>query len=228
MPGIHSTRLAASKAHRRFVADTRKAVRKMGWKIPDDTSVCASIIGAQPLQFRVPPAFEGAFGYRGDLRFLEFGYSVRSRQFGYSDGADDIPSDETLWFWFLRHPVISTHVPERRYPTLYGTFSAAAERPAIEQIMRGGRTFETPHCLLLDRRDRKAYICHRDQTMILFALIEPEGADHHTVFVDGLLMSPGTEDYKVPPPIELAHQLRSFLDAQLQLAHGGDQVDLRQ
>src|SRR5271165_3578689 len=228
MPGIHSTRLAASKAHRRFVADTRKAVRKMGWKIPDDTSVCASIIGAQPLQFRVPPAFEGAFGYRGDLRFLEFGYSVRSRQFGYSDGADDIPSDETLWFWFLRHPVISTHVPERRYPTLYGTFSAVAERPAIEQIMRGGRTFEAPHCLLLDRRDRKAYICQRDQTMILFALIEPEGADHHTVFVDGLLMSPGTEDYKVPPPIELAHQLRSFLDAQLQLAHGGDQVDLRQ
>ena len=175
MPGIHSTRLAASKAHRRFVADTRKAVQKMGWEIPDPISVSASIIGAQPLQFPVPPTFERAFGYRGDLRFVEFGYSVRSRQFGYSDGADDIPSDESLWFWFLRHPVISTHVPESRYPTLYGTFSAAAERPAIEQIMRGGGTFEAPHCLLLDRRDRKAYISRRDQTMILFALMEPEG-----------------------------------------------------
>jgi hypothetical protein len=228
MPGIHSTRLAASKAHRRFVADTRKAVQKMGWEIPDPIKVSASIIGAQPLQFRVPPAFEGAFRYRGDLRFLEFGYSVRSRRFGHSDGADDIPSDESLWFWFLRHPVISTHVPESRYPTLYGAFSAAGERPAIEQIMRRSKTFKAPHCLLLDRRDRKVYICQRDQTMILFALMEPEGADHHTVFVDGLLMSPGTEDYKVPPPIELAHQLRSFLDAQLELAHGGDQVDLRQ
>jgi hypothetical protein len=69
----------------------------------------------------------------------------------------------------------------------------------------------------LDRRDRKIYICERDQTMILFALVEPEGADHHTVFVDGLLMSPGTEDYKAAPPAEFVHELRSFLDAQLEL-----------
>jgi hypothetical protein len=228
MPGIHSTRLATSKAHRRFVADTRKAVQKMGWEIPDPISVSPSIIGAQPLQFPVPPGFERAFGYWGDLRFVEFGYSVRSRQFGYSDGADDIPSDERLWLWFLRHPVISTHVPQRRYPTLYGTFSGAPERTAIEQITRSGGTFEAPHCLLLDRRDRKAYISRRDQTMILFALMEPEGADHHTVFVDGVLMSAGTENYKVPPPIELGHQLRSFLDAKLELAKRADRADLTQ
>jgi len=58
--------------------------------------------------------------------------------------------------------------------------------------------------------------------------MEPEDADHHTVFVDGLLMSPGTEDYRVPPSIELAHQLRSFLDAQFEFAQRADRADLRQ
>jgi hypothetical protein len=56
--------------------------------------------------------------------------------------------------------------------------------------------------------------------MILFALMEPEGNDHHTVFVDGLLMSPGTEDYKAELPAEFVHELRSFFDAQLELGHG--------
>jgi hypothetical protein len=228
MTGIHSTRLAASKAHRRFVAGTRKAVKKMGGEIPNPLSLSPSIVGAQPLSFPVPPTFERAFGYRADLRFLEFGYSVRSRQFGYGDGGDHIPSDESLWLWFLRHPVISTHLPEKRYPTLYGTFSVEAGRPTLDQIMRGRGSFPSPHCLLLDRQDRVAYISQRDQTVILFALMEPEGADHHAVFVDGLLMSSGTEDYKVPPPVELVHQLRSFLDARLQPAHGSEQVDLRQ
>ena len=228
MTGIHSTRLAASKAHRRFVAGTRKAVKKMGWEISNPLGVSPSIVGAQMLSFPVPPTFERAFGYRGDLRFIEFGYSFESRQFGYCDGADHIPSDKSLWLWFLRHPVISTHLPENRYPTLYGVSLAAGDRPAIEEVMRRGRSFDSPHCLLLDRQDRVAYISQRDQTMILFALVEPEGADHHSVFVDGLLMSSGTEDYKMPPPVELVHQLRSFLDARLAPAHGGEQVDLRQ
>ena len=211
MTGIHSTRLAASKAHRRFVDGTRKAVKRMGWEIPNALSVSPSIVGAQLLSFAVPPTFERAFGYGGDLRFLEFGYSVGSRQFGYCDGADHIPSDESLWLWFLRHPVISTHLPENRYPTLYGVSLAEGDRPAIEEVMRRGRSFDSPHCLLLDRQDRVAYISQRDQTMILFALVEPEGADHHSVFVDGLLMSSGTEDYKMPPPDELVHQLRSWM-----------------
>jgi hypothetical protein len=198
----------------------------MGWEIPNVMDISPTIVGALPLGFPVPPTFERAFGYRGDLRFLELGYSVRSRQFGYSDGADDIPSDESLWFWFLRHPVISTHVPESRYPTLYGSFSIEAPPPTLEQIMRRGGTFQALHCLLLDRQDRIAYISQRDQAMILFALMEPEDADQHTVFVDGLLMSPGTEDYKVPPAIELAAQLRSFLDAQLELAKTADRADL--
>jgi hypothetical protein len=75
--------------------------------------------------------------------------------------------------------------------------------------------------LLLDRQDRKAYISQRDQATILFALTEPEGGDQHSVFVDGLLMSPGTENYKVPPPVEFADQLRRFLDAQLETNRSG-------
>jgi hypothetical protein len=35
-----------------------------------------------------------------------------------------------------------------------------------------------------------------DQAMILFAVMEPEEGDAHNVFVDGMLMSPGSEDYK--------------------------------
>ena len=228
MTGIHSTRLAASKAHRGFVAGIRKAVKKMGWEIPNPLTLSPSIVGAQMLRFPVPPTFERAFGYRADLRFLEFGYSVGSRQFGYCDGADHIPSDENLWLWFLRHPVISTHLPQNRYPTLYGVSLVEGDRPAVEEIMRRGGGLDSPHCLLLDRRDRKAYISKREQTTILFALMEPEGADHHSVFVDGRLMSSGTEDYKMPPPVEFVHQLRSFLDARLDLAQEDRQVDLRQ
>jgi hypothetical protein len=63
--------------------------------------------------------------------------------------------------------------------------------------------------------------------MILFALMEPEDADLHMVFVDGLLMSLGTEDYKEPPAIELADQLRVFLDAQVAIAQRADRADLR-
>ena len=125
--------------------------------------------------------------------------------------------------WFLHHPVISTHLPEGRYPTLYGIFPSAPEG-----IVRRDAGLAAVHCLLLDRRDRKTYICERDQTMILFALMEPEGADHHTVFVDGLLMSPGTEDYKAAPPAEFVHELRSFLDAQPELGHRRDRADLRE
>jgi hypothetical protein len=34
--------------------------------------------------------------------------------------------------------------------------------------------------------------------MIVFALMEPEEGDAHTVFVDGLLMSSGSESYRQP------------------------------
>jgi hypothetical protein len=40
---------------------------------------------------------EQAFGYRGNLRFVEFSYSPRTHEFGYSDGGDHLPSDAQLW-----------------------------------------------------------------------------------------------------------------------------------
>jgi hypothetical protein len=39
--------------------------------------------------------------------------------------------------------------------------------------------------------------------MMLFALIEPEEGADHSVFVDGQLMSLGSENYKLPPAPEL-------------------------
>ncbi len=214
MGGIHRTRLAASKAHQHFVKEAKRAVHTMGWQVSRDL-VSPTLVGAQPLSFSVSPIFEAAFGYQGDLRFLQFGYTVASPQFGYSDGGDDLPSDQRLWSWFLNHPVISSYLPENRYPTLYGKFPSGTGRPALEEIMWRGADLPTCHCLLLDRRDRRAYISQRDQTMMLFALAEPAEGDDHNVFVDGLLMSPGSENYSLPPAPELLTEFRRFLDSQV-------------
>jgi hypothetical protein len=126
-----------------------------------------------------------------------------------------VPSDESLWSWFLHHPVISPHLPETRYPTLYGRLPSESQKPTLDQIMKGRRGLPVCHCLLLNRRDRRACISQRDQTTILFALMEPEDGDNHDVFVDGLLMSPGSESYKVPPAPELLGEFRPFLDSQV-------------
>ena len=214
MGGIHRTRLAASKAHQHFVEEAKRAVQTMGWQVSRGR-VSPTLVGAQPLSFPVSPIFEAAFGYRGDLRFLRFGYMAASSQFGYSDGGDDLPSDERLWSWFLNHPVTSSYLPENRYPTLYGKFPSGTGRPTLEEIMRKGADLPTCHCLLLDRRDRRAYISQRDQTMMLFALMEPEKGDDHNIFVDGLLMSSGSANYKLPPDPELLIEFRQFLDSQV-------------
>jgi hypothetical protein len=216
MGGIHRSRLAASKAHRDFVKKVRRAVQKAGSQIPMG-SLSPALVGAKPLALPVSPVFEVAFGYRGNLRFLEFGYNAASHQFGFSDGGDDLPSDASLWSWFLHHPVISRLLPETQYPTLYGKF---AERPALGDILRRGAIFPTCHCLLLDRQDRRAYISQRDQTMMLFALVEPEEGDDHDLFVDGLLMSPGSENYKLTRAPELLIGFRQFLDSQVSIEQG--------
>ncbi len=214
MGGIHRTRLAASKAHQNFVKEAKRAVHTMGWEVSRDL-LSPTLVGAQPLFIPISPIFEAAFGYRGDLRFLQFGYTVASRQFGYSDGGDDLPSNQRLWSWFLNHPVISSYLPENRYPTLYGKFPPETGRPPLEEIVGRGADLPTSHCLLLDRRDRRAYISQRDQTMMLFALAEPAEGDDNNVFVDGLLMSPGSENYKLRPDPELLTEFRRFLDSQV-------------
>jgi len=60
--------------------------------------------------------------------------------------------------------------------------------------------------------------------MILFALMEPEEGDERTVFVDGLLMSPGSESYTLPPSVEFVDELRRFLDGQIQVPAIGDRL----
>jgi hypothetical protein len=214
MGGRHRTRLAASKAHQNFVKEAKRAVHTMGWEVSRDL-LSPTLVGAQPLFFPISPIFEAAFGYQGDLRFVQFGYTVASPHFGFSDGGDDLPSDQRLWSWFLNHSVISSYLPENRYPTLYGKFPPETGRPPLEEIVGRGADLPTSHCLLLDRRDRRAYISQRDQTMMLFALAEPAEGDDHNVFVDGLLMSPGSENYKLPPDPELLTEFRRFLDSQV-------------
>jgi hypothetical protein len=217
--GIHRTRLAASKVHRQLVKEARRTVDKLGWQVPED-GLSPTLVGAIPLPFPVSDSFEAAFGYRGNLRFVQLGYTAGSLQFGYSDGGDDLPSDESLWSWFLHHPAVAPYLPESRYPTLYGKFLFGSERPPLEHIMRRGVELPTCHCLLLDRRDRRAYVSERPQAMILFALMEPDDGDAHNVFVDGMLMSQGSEDYKVAPPPGLLDEFRRFMDSRVQASEG--------
>ena len=207
--GLHSERLAAKNAHRRCVTGAKLAfqklvLQKMGRKIPGPGDIRAEIVGAEPLPFPVPPMLEEALGYRGILRFLAFGYNSRTRHFCFCDGGDDIPVDHEPWFTFLRHPLVNHHLPKKRYPYLYGVFTNGDDAQQIPS-------------LLLDRDEQQAYICRRDRLFLLFALAEPEDGDHHTVFVDGLLMSPGSEEYKVPTQPETLQKLREFLDESLRL-----------
>jgi hypothetical protein len=109
---------------------------------------------------------------------------------------------------------IQTTLRDRTRPECVDRFASSLPAPALDQIMRSGLALPVCHCLLLDRRDRRAYISQRDQTLILFALTEPEEGDQHTVFVDGLLMSTGSESYRQPVPVEFVDELRRFLDSQ--------------
>jgi hypothetical protein len=67
----------------------------------------------------------------------------------------------------------------------------------------------------LDRETRELYICQRDQMIVFFSLVEPDEKDAPRVFIDGLRMSPGAEDYKAPVPPEVVAQLFACLDEQL-------------
>jgi hypothetical protein len=208
---------AALRAHRRFVASVKSAVQQVHGTVPNPSTILPTAIGARPLDFTMPPMMEQAFGYHGDLRFLEFSYWPRSQRFGYSDGGDHIPSDEGLWMAFLGHPLISRELDASRYPTLYGRFGGEAGPTDLQEsgdvtLVKLLKSSQRCHSLLFDRRDRRPYLCTRDELIFFFPLTEPEAGDDHTVFVDGLLMSPGTEDYKSAGHVEHVDQLRAWLD----------------
>ena len=179
--------------------------------MPDRATVLPTIVGAEPLDFKVPPIMEQAFGYRGNLRFVEFSYSPRTHQFGYSDGGDHVPSDAQLWMEFVNHPLVWAEIGEDECPTLYGNFQ-----------QRGGRfcrEFNRPnqewHCLLVDRQERQPYLCTMKQIVFFFPLTEPANGDDHTVFRDGLLLSPSRTEFKTVPQEEGLQHLYSWLDDEL-------------
>jgi hypothetical protein len=218
MSRIHSDRLNAKKAHQSFAFGVKRAVQKLGYEVPPPSLVPADVLGAEPLPFPIPAFLDSALGYGGSLRFVQFGYSFRTRQFEYSDGGDDIPSTgEGVWKWFLRHPLISPHLPEDRCPTLHGIFPADFKVPSLDELMTKGDSGSPPahHYLLLDRHKLKAYVALREQNLFLFALAQPEDRDPHTLYVDDLLTSPGTEDYKTPPDEDVVQEVRRFFDVQL-------------
>jgi len=227
--GVHRERLRATKAYGHFGAGMKTALQKwalekFGREIPVAAISPSAIDGVQSLRIPVPPMLEEALGYRGTLRFVEFGYSARTHEFGYCDGGDHIPSDEHLWLRFLRHPAVAAHLPENRYSTLYGVFDRNQQR-AVAQLMgtrlnSKGRYPKPPYRLLLDREKRQPYICRTDHTTLLFALTGPGDKDQPRIFVDGLLMNPACQNYKVPPPIGLASELMKWLDDQLRLIQG--------
>jgi len=197
--GIHRTRLAASKVHSAFSEGGEAHCPKTGLAGSSGGTAFRRPWSA-PCQCRFPyPTPSRSLSVTGEI------YD------SYSDGADDLPSDATLWSWFLHNAAVAPHLAESLYPTLYGKFPSGTKR---------GADLPTCHSLLVDRRDRRAYVVEPDQAMILFALMEPEEGDAHNVFVDGMLMSPGNEDYKVPPPPWLVDKFRQFLDRQVQVSQG--------
>lgn len=218
--GVHRERLAASRAHRSFVEGARAALQRLGCSVPIPSDISPVMVGAKLLPFAAPPMTEEAFGYRGALRFVEFGFSPRTRRFSHCDGGDDIPSDADTWLQFLHHPLVAPQLPESRYPTLYGVFRGKAQ-PSLQELMkrRDQRTecIEPVHCLVLDRETRGLYLSRRDQIILFFSLNEPEEKHNHRIFIDGLRLSPGDENYKDPPSHEVVEEHQIFLDDQLKI-----------
>ena len=222
MSRTHSDRLNAKKVHRGFAAEVRRAANRLGSAVPPLSVIPAEVLGAEPLPLEMPAFLDCAFGYPGNLRFVQFGYSYRTREFAYCDGGDDIPSSsESVWKWFLNHSLISPHLPEERYPTLHGIF------PADSLTFNNPITAETSewisqenpllahHCLLLDRQELKAYVARREQNLLFLALTQPEDKGLHTLYIDELLMSSGMENYEEPRDEDLEALVRRFFDVQL-------------
>jgi hypothetical protein len=218
---------------REFASPVREGINRIRacrfWRgIPEPTSqetrvpISPTPVGAELLRFAMPPTIERAFGYRGDLRFLQFGYPAARRQFGFSDGGDDLASDKDLWSWFLYHPVVTPHLAESRYPTLYGRFASETGKLGLDLIMRSGIASPVCHCSPLDRRERQAYISQtRSDDDSLCAHGTRRRRLAHGICV---LMSAGSESYKLPPSVEFVDELRRFLDGQIQVPAIGDRL----
>jgi len=204
-------RLPAVRAHRRFVAAIKESVRRAHGSVPNPATVLPTFVGAEPLDFKVPLIIEQAFGYRGDLRFVEFSYSPRTHRFGHSDGGDHVPSDAQLWTEFVNHPLIWAEIGGDDCPTLYGKFQRRGGRFCREV----DRLNQEWHCLLVDRQERQPYLCTMKQVVLFFPLTEPENGDYHTIFRNGMLLSPSRSEFSALSRAEAVQQLCASLDEEL-------------
>ena len=221
---------------REFASPVREGINQFRacrfWRgIPEPTSqetrvpISPTSVGAELLRFAVPPTIERAFGYRGTCASCSSGVRLLVVNL----------ASATAGTICRRIKIVAlVSLPSRRHSALgresishpLWRFASETGKLGLDQIMRSGIASPVCHCSLLDRRERQAYISQRDQTMILFALMEPEEGDEHTVFVDGLLMSPGSESYKLPPSVEFVDELRRFLDGQIQIPAIGDRLSV--
>jgi hypothetical protein len=204
-------RLPAVRAHRRFVAAIKETVRMARGSVPDSAAVLPIFVGAEPLDFKVPPIMEQAFGYCGNLRFVEFSYSRRTHQFGYSDGGDHVLSDAQLWMEFVNHPLVWAEIGEDDCPTLYGK----SQRQGGRFCHKPDRLNQEWHSLLVDRRERQPYLCTMTQVVLFFPLTEPETGDDHTIFQNGMLLSSSRTEFRALSQAEALQQLYASLDEQL-------------
>jgi hypothetical protein len=156
----------------------KESVRKVHGTVRNAATVLPTFVSADPLDFKVPPIIEQAFGYRGSLRFVEFSYSRRTHQFGYSDGGDHVPYDTQLWTEFVNHPLVWAEIGEDDCPTLYGKFQPQGGRFCSEL----DRPNQEWHCLLVDRQERRPYLSTMPRVVFFFPLTEPENRDDHTIF----------------------------------------------
>ncbi len=208
---IERLRSPGFKAHRMFVADIKEAFRQFHGSGLDPAKISPRILGKQPLGFQAPSMMEKVFGYGGNLRFVEFSFVPRPRQFGCSDGGDRLISDEKLWLEFVNHPVVARELGEERYPSLYGIFKPNDRGRGREWHKASGLATQADgerHCVILDRHQRLAYVFTWFEAVMFFPLTEPEEGDDHTVF-NGKVLSRGCENWV--PSMEAANEFRDWL-----------------
>lgn len=189
-------RLPAVRAHCRFVAAIKETVRKARRSVPDPATVLPTFVGAELLDFKVPAIMEQAFGYRGNLRFVEFSYSLRTHQFGYADGEDHVPSDAQLCTEFVNHQLVWAEIGEDDCPTLYGEFQRRGGR-----FCRGlDRLKQERHCLLADRQERHRSLASRS---------------HNTRIIQRYLESAGFPRRQIIDPSTQVHVAARHVDIQM-------------
>src|SRR5579863_285270 len=204
------------QVHRMFVAESKEAFRKAHGSLPQPANITPQIFGKQSLEFPVPPRIEEVLGYGGDLRFVEFSFSRNGGGFGCSDGGDRLSAHVELWLEFANHPLVARELGPERYPTLYGIFVEEGKRKAWSEFKDdlAAHPDGKRHCLLLDRRERRAYVFTWYEAVLFFPLTEPEEGDDHIAF-HGKLVSPGCELEGKVPSGEAVAKMRKWLDAGL-------------